>query len=569
MREQGKGQFQEHPADVRGTDLQQRQVIKEFYRGLHKGQKAAARRNPELAAWWCRYAATIAWRLDSGIFYCPEMEQLLAEIGREYLGQCPVPSPSAEPPQRFLHVMSEAYETGGHTRAVFRWIKICAQFAPSERHSILISMQHDTRLPAWLAQSAEETGGEFIVLPPGIPLLQAAAELRSRSFEADVVILHIHPNDPLPNIAFHDRPRPILFFRHADHVFNLGLSVAEVFADLRPVGQAMSMRFCPSTARKVMLPIPLVDDGYIPGGKAEARRRLGLPADAHIAITVGPPHRFAPKHGISFSALVEALCTANPRTLVIAIGLNESDQFPGLVKRVGGRFMPVGVVRDSELLDLYYRAADIYLDPIPGGSGTSALDVALHGLPVERLYNPYQCLMWNDDPGLESVARAATTLEEYVATALEWLDWPEEKRVDFGSRFRMVVLDDHCGASWRKKYLEPAIAALNAAGKQNANQESGGAEGFDFAFPGLGKPVLESDGFAGMWIAGAVDLIPYIPWPLKVSGLFHSIKPLLSSSAADSTIRQRLSIFRELIEICMPSRIHAARRWVLRTFLRS
>ena len=97
-----------------------------------------------------------------------------------------------------------------------------------------------------------------------------------------------------PIWLFYDRPRPALFFRHADHAFNLGMDIAQALADNRLTGRAMSFRFGPPTPRKVMLPLPLNDEPCFSGGKAEARSKLGLPADALIALTIGEPYKFTP-----------------------------------------------------------------------------------------------------------------------------------------------------------------------------------------------------------------------------------------------------------------------------------
>ena len=115
-------------------------------------------------------------------------------------------------------------------------------------------MQKDDPLPAWLSQSAQKTGGEIVRIPSGLSWLQAAAAIRSRAMEFDAVILHIHPNDPLPNLAFYDQPKPVLFFRHSDHLFNLGLDVARVYADIRPVGHEMSMQVLRPGTEKDLAP---------------------------------------------------------------------------------------------------------------------------------------------------------------------------------------------------------------------------------------------------------------------------------------------------------------------------
>ncbi len=534
-----------------GQESRRRQTAKEFSRALRRAKKAAARK-PELAVDWCRYAATLAWTVNPGFFYCHEMELLLAEIGRMHLGSAPPPNPSKNPPLRFLHVMSAAYERGGHTRVISRWIDTCAQHAPSELHSVLISMQKDDPLPAWLGRSAEKTGGEIIIFPPGLSWLQMAAEIRLRSFEFDVVVLHIHPNDPLPNLAFYDQLRPVLFFRHADHVFNLGIDVARVVADIRPMGRAMSARFCSPALRNVLLPLPLLDEGYVSGGKEEARKKLGLPADALIALTIGEPVKFTPVPGYSFPAVVQSLCEGNPRVLMLAIGLSESDPFPMLGQSVGSRFMPVGIVNDRDLLELYYRAADVYMDAYPSGSLTAVLDAALHGIPVQRCCVPNQSMMWPDAAALDPVVRADSKQDEYVARVLEWLTWPEGKRSELGSRFRNAVLRDHCGAAWKRKWLDPAVAALISPGDGLPNSTPNGSQRDESSFPGLGETVLEGNSYAGMLIAGIINSDNSIPRPIRISGAFHSIKPLLFHTPSDGTTRKRFLMLRALVSSCLP-----------------
>ena len=542
----------------------QHQVAKEFSRALRRAQKAAANGKPELAVGWCRYAASLAWGENPGFFYCHEMEHLLAEIGRKHLAPTSPTPPSAEPPRRFLHVMSTAFETGGPTRVVSRWIETCAQHAPLELHSILLSMQKEAPLPTWLVDSVKKTGGGVIVLPSGMSWLQAAAELRSRSMEFDAVILHIHPNDPLPNVAFYDQPRPVLFFRHSDHVFNLGLEVARVVADICPVGHEMSAHFCAKEPRKVLLPLPLFNEELTLGHKADARRKLGLPVDAFIVLTIGWPLKFVPMAGYNFAEVVQSLCEANSRIHIVAVGLSESEPFPGLGQSVGGRFMPVGVVEDREILERYYSAADVYLDAYPTSSLTATLDAALHGLPIQRLRNLYQCLLWCDDPALDSVKLGASTQGEFIRTVLEWIEWPEERRSELGSRFRNAVLEDHCGASWKSKWLDPAVGALVLSGDISSDSAANNSKTDEAIFPGLGIAGAESDWPGGMFVAGAIVSTDHLPRPVRISGVFHSIRPALFSKARDGRSRKRLLMLGLLVASLMPSQIRVAMRWIWR-----
>jgi hypothetical protein len=537
---------------MRRAESLQHQAAKEFSRALKSAKRATASGKTELAVEWCRYAASAAWMANPGFFYCHEMEQLLAEIGRKYPKSPSVPRPPAETPLRFLHVMSTAYERGGHTRAVSRWIEICAQHAPSEHHSILISIQGDVPLPVWLRDSAERTGGELIKLPPSISWLQRATEIRSRSLEFDAIVLHHHPDDPLPNLAFYDQPRPVLFFNHADHVFSLGTDVAGVIADLRTVGHKFSVLYRSPAPRKVLLPLPLPDEEHTSWDKAEARKQLGLPADALIVLTIGEPYKFIPMPGCSFPEVVQSLCAKNSRLLVVAVGPSEFDPFPELKGLTGGRFMPAGFVKDRNILELYYFAADIYLDCIPWGSLTAVLDAAQRGLPVQRLANPYQSLLWVSDPALNSVVREASNPDELVAGVLEWLEWPEENRSELGSRFRTAVMRDHCGASWKFRWLDPVVGAMRVPREGQFATSQKAPDGEEDPFLALAGINWKTHWPASMLVAVCVLDTGGLPRRIRLSGLLHSIQPLLFDTAGDGMARKRLSIFTQLVGTVAP-----------------
>ena len=542
----------------------QRESSREFHYALRRAKKAIADNQAELALHWCRHGAKIAVLSNPGFFCSPEMEQLLSNIGRSRLPSASSPSGTSGGLKRFLHILTVAYDRGGHTRAVSRWIDTCAQHAPSERHSVLLSMQDELPIPAWLVDSVRKGGGEIIELPPEMSWFERAAHMRSRSLEFDAIILHIHPDDPLPNIAFHDRPRPVMFFNHADHLFTLGTGLASVIADVRPVGHDLSLRFRSPDARKVMIPVPLpaplIDDGPSQSRKADARNSLGLPVDALIALTIGEPYKFTSIFGYSFPAVVQSICKGNSRARVIAIGISRSEPFPGLQRLTGGQFTPVGFVRDRNTLELYYRAADIYLDSFPCTSITSVLDAARHGLPVQRFCNPFQPLMWSDDPALDSVMRGVSTQDEFVAGALRWLQWSDQERTELGSRFRAAVLRDHSGASWKSKWLDPAIRALSLPHGDPGCVEPARPLPGDFSFLGLGRASWAQDWPPGMFVAGAILNTDHVPRSIRISAIMHSIKPLLFDAHGVGNPRQRFRMFAGLVEPFVQNRIFSALR---------
>lgn len=542
-----------HDSLRRGVTLQ-RAASKEFYRALNRANKAEADGKPELAIDWCRYGASVAWWSNPGFLYCHEMEQLLTEVGRDY-GKPLTNSFSAKwPPNRFLHVMTTAYETGGHTRVVARWIETCAQHAHTERHSILISKQGDERLPAWLARATQKSGGELFRLSSTLSCLEAATELRAKSLDFDVVVLHIHPNDPLPNLAFHDQPRPVMFFNHADHVFTLGMDAARVIADYRSIGQDVSSRLRAKRPRKAMIPIPLIDDQSFPADKADARRKLGLPADALVALTIGQAYKFSPVFGYSFSEAAQAICNGDPRIIIVAIGDPESQPWAKLQQSTQGRFRPVGEVADPEILELYYSSADVYLDSFPCGSLTAALDAARHAIPVQRLNIPLQPLLYSDDLALDSVLTGASSQSEYVERVLQWLRWSDDQRSELGGRLRAAVLKEHVGASWKTKWLDAAVNALNAPCDTPAQSRLGPLEGEQDRFLTFAELGL-LDCPASMFVAAAVLGLNDLPRPIRMSGVMHSFRPLLFDTAHDGRARERFLMFKDLTKTVLPKAV--------------
>jgi len=153
-----------------------------------------------------------------------------------------------------------------------------------------------------------------------------------------------------------------------------------------------------------------------------------------------------------------------------------------------------------------------------------------------------------------------------VAGALEWLRWPEKKRSELGDRFRSAALRDHSGASWKSRWLDPAISSLSLPQEDHSHSEPE-AQQREFSFLGLGRASWVTDWPAGMFVAGAILNADHVPRPIRVSGLLHSIKPLLFDTAGDGKPRQRLRMFAGLAEPFVPNRILSALRRAWRAII--
>jgi len=427
------------------------------------------------AAGWCSVAASFAWHSHPGIFTDETIRRILRDIGRKIddCGRSQVSSycrSTQIDDLSVLHVMTSANPVGGHTRAVSRWIRNSLEEFPKQKHSLTITHQGSIEVPRWLLDAVRESGGECWVIPSGLSLVQIARKLRTYSaFGFDLVVSHVNPDDPVSTIAFSakDFEMPVILFNHADHVFSLATSEPNVILDFRPSGKRITETLRRGKGRSMLLPIPLVDPmkefGAISFQKRkalreEARIRLGLGKDQPIALTIGVGYRYKPALGRDFLRTSSEILSSVTTAHVFAIGLPKMKESELFEYAHNDRFHACGAVDDSELRD-HLLAADVFLEIFPFTSLTAMLEGGLYGLPMQRMRNEEAPILSGDDISLESVVPTVLCEEDYAEGAVRLLLSSAETRHEMGQRIRDRILADHCGASWGRRWLEPAVNA--------------------------------------------------------------------------------------------------------------
>lgn len=425
----------------------------ETFRGLEsiaEGSLAAARYDD--AAAWAQIAADYAWRNHPGIFASPRLEAVLATIGREAV-------PPREPrrladaavlPRRVLHVLTEASGIGGHTRLALRLILQDAE----RSHSLVLTRQREGGLPTPLAEAVRASGGELHTLDDRGRLVVRARELRAMSAGFDVVVLHVHPFDVLPAVAFagESSTPPVVLVNHADHVFWLGTGVADAVACIRESGLRLALERRGLTASTcALLPIPVAPAARTLT-RAEAKRALGLRSDAVLLLTVAQAQKFAPAGEPGFLDLVAPAVESNPCAVLIAVGPTASGEWREARRHTGGRILAVGPHED---VARYYEAADVYVDSYPFSSLTSLLEAGSFGTPILsfRPYGPEAEVLTADDPALGDALVVAASVREY-GTALSRLLADPRARELVGERARARIEEAHTGPGWTARLEE-------------------------------------------------------------------------------------------------------------------
>ena len=214
---------------------------------------------------WISMLVSFCWFNPPGYYADARPENILFEMGEDLDRLAPAHSSDNIPAlvhsdrttqrrRKIMHVASQVYLVGGHSRVIGSWIELDT----NSIHSLFVINQEDHTFPAWLSRAVSDSGGTVMTPNPDLDSLAKAQCLRQAAKEnADLVILHHHPNDPIPALALASEScPPVAIFNHADHVFWLGSSIADLVIDFRSNSQAESKR-ARFAIESLLLPLPI------------------------------------------------------------------------------------------------------------------------------------------------------------------------------------------------------------------------------------------------------------------------------------------------------------------------
>jgi len=438
---------------------------------VRQAQQSFASDRYEDSAWWVYFGSSIAWCVNPGYFYNEEMENLLKKISLRFknfdmddIGSVKDPCLNdSSSNKRILHVVSTVSGSGGHTRVVAKWIENCNLFFKSGQvHDVCLTQQGITDVPLWLSNVVKKSGGKIYVLPTKNGIIKKAELLSSIAKKSDIIVLSIHPNDPIANIAF-GTPivgRKVFLFNHADHVFSLGTMVSDLILDFRLSGQKItkSQRSC---LKSVIVPIPLVEtcDAGVDqiSLKEAARNNLGLGREKKVILTVGDEYKYQNAFGYDFKRCVRGIISKDPNILVYAVGIPCKGEWKKLSKESNGAFVPVGRIKNKVVFDSYYAAADVYMEGFPFSSLTAMLEAGLNLLPIQRMHNPVAPILSGDDLALDGLISVARSESEYIEGAVSLINLTAEKKNKLGRAIRESIISKHCGSSWVESFIQPIL----------------------------------------------------------------------------------------------------------------
>jgi hypothetical protein len=392
-------------------------------------------------------AATFAANFHAGRFADGAIENIVLELGsarseasgQPVIGDSVVPSGGT---RRVLHVASDVLPLGGHTRMLFHWVRNDR----SSRHSLVLLRQGDGSVPGWLVEAIAANGGQTLILPERVGMLEKARVLRQASAQgADLVILHHAPGDAIPTLAFAEAGGPpVAVLNHADHVFWLGSAVADIVVNLRSVGAqyCAERRYAPVN---VVLPVPLRDPSCQPT-RAAARAALGI-ADQIVLLSVARAEKFWPCGDFDFVATAGRILARLPNAWLFVVGESAEGIARHLRAPPHERIRFLGPVENPAQIR---AAADVYLETFPFGSQTALLEAALLGLAPVPAYAPLAPVLVANDDALGDLLPSPDCEEEYIERVVT-LARDRDARQQLGRDVRERLLRDHVDQGWLRR----------------------------------------------------------------------------------------------------------------------
>lgn len=446
---------------------------------IHIKNKVCSEADANTAVDWLYIAASFSWCMNPGYLRSVRIEQILSKISTNALGAARLDARPLEAKiTHIVHVATAVSLRGGHTRVIARWIDNCRMFAVDQVHHLVLTGQGSSEIPDWLVDTIRQSGGECTSLDRKSGWIECAKDLREYAARrADVIILHVHPNDPIANLAFSGMKAhlPIFMFNHADHVFSLSVGICSRVLDFRKSGQDLTSKY--RGVLSTVVPLPMLVGDMIGSDRMklrmEARQRLNIDMQAVVALTIGDEYKYKNALGYSFIECAGKLLKLEQKLTLVAIGIPNKNEWAALALDSQSRFIPTGNILDKRILTDYYYAADIYLEGFPFSSLTAMIDAGLNCLPIQRMRNVQLPILSGDDIALDGLIAVAINCEEYILGVRRLICLKPEQRERLGLAIRDSILKCHSGEMWVKTYIAPLFTSVMTYDELSVNEHIG------------------------------------------------------------------------------------------------
>lgn len=319
-----------------------------------------------------------------GIFFSKKFEIELLKIANKI----ELPLSNEYTKDSFLHILTEPYTWGGHTRVVERWIK----YSPSwTKQSVVITESNYDIAEMLFREMVHEKGGELIFLQEG-NYIEKAKMLREIASAYEYVILHIHQHDAIPMLAFGnvEFKRPVIVYNHSQHTLWLGSLITDLLLELTSsIMEFSKRRRCIKLNEYVGIPVEniIIDNRILSdkNNKNKYKEKLGFPKDYKILLSIGSAYKY---NGLDFFNYAKEILNITQNTIFMIIGISPNGIWESLKNQYNDRLYLLGYI-ENQYIYQYYQIADLYIDSFPVPGGTAFIDAIFHKINAITIDSNY------------------------------------------------------------------------------------------------------------------------------------------------------------------------------------
>lgn len=279
-----------------------------------------------------------------------------------------------ESKRKVLHIGTEFYDVGGHTKVALDWVK---NDTGSESELLVIHQQQKVDLP-------KEIPTHYL---SGKTILERAAELRQFVEEQyyDVIVLHQHMEDVVTTLALWDMKAKsnslILFYNHSNFRFSLGNIIAHKRINICEGDVVISKKYR-YPLEEAVLPFVLGDTlpSALPAQEIAAHKAdLAIGKDQTVFFSIGSSYKYTPFEGQNFFEEWNDFLFTQPSAVLVLVGCDEIDfeKYCPNARKVTNFLLLGRVVNPIK----YYQIADYIVDIYPLQTGLGTLNGLYYNLP--------------------------------------------------------------------------------------------------------------------------------------------------------------------------------------------
>lgn len=366
--------------------------------------------NIEIKLKLAKYYATYCWQNRVGFFQDLEFEKELGKLSLKY--KINTFNVNNNYNEKTLHIASEVYSSGGHTRVINNWINF-----EGENQDLLIINSEKSQIESWLKETLKKIDGKIILLQQK-SLLKKAKELFDIAQNYKRIILHIHPDDIIPILAFSNSKivEKIYFYNHADHVFWLGLTVNKCVLDLSSEGKKLSFEKR-GIINSEILSIPLEE-------KQDESRVIdinkiyelyNLRKNSKIIFSMATEYKYNTILNYNFFEFLKKLSPfliKNDIYFLVAGPNLKNKSWKKIYEYSEKRVIPLGVLPKERVKEIW-KIVDVYIDSFPINSYTCLLEAISNNIKCFSLRTPISDLDCLKEIKVDTIEKLIKKIENY------------------------------------------------------------------------------------------------------------------------------------------------------------